>query len=216
MKTSKPTARYFAQLCVNSYSDALIAERGWRHREADVEILFDRAPWGITYTWRGTSSVKDAIRDLRLAFPWYDRDLGWCAAGALKGVRAIWPALETSLRAARDDGIPIYHAGHSLGGAEASIAAGMVAKGWPCAGLFTIGAAKPSFGPRLGEVLDEAGVPRRRIVADGDPIPGAPPGPWWDHPCQATILEHAADLAPDHPSARYLKLIPEDMPAFAF
>ena len=169
----RPLSRYFAQLCVDSYDEAKIAARGWRDRAADVEVLFDRAPWGVTFTWTGTEGFLDALRDVN-AVPWYDPRIGWCHRGFLMGVLAIWPALQPALDQARQDKVPVYQAGHSLGGGEASIAAGlMVSVGHIPAGLFTIGAPRPAFGG-LRRLLAAAGVPVRRYVGSGDPVPSVP------------------------------------------
>lgn len=208
----RPPALYFAQLCALSYSDAAVARRGWRHRGADVEVLLDRAPWGVTYAWRGTNGLADALRDIRMVVPWWDDELGWCAAGNLKGVNAIWEALEPSLDAARADGVSIYCAGHSLGGSEATVmAARLAARGYPVAGLFTAGAPKPSFGDRLRSTLERAGVRTLRLVADGDPVPSLPPVPLMRHPCPEYALRSPADAEPDHPIQAYIDLIPSGL-----
>lgn len=56
----------------------------------------------------GEGGWRDIIRDLRV-IPWYDRKLGWCHAGFLKGAKAILGQLALVKEK------PVVVTGHSLG-----------------------------------------------------------------------------------------------------
>ena len=98
-----------AQLCEKSYK-----EHTFVVNELEVLVRHERGTCYLAI--RGTESNavfsgggwRDIIRDLRIT-PWYDRKLGWCHAGFLKGAKAILGQL------ALVKGKPVVVTGHSLG-----------------------------------------------------------------------------------------------------
>ena len=123
------TPLYFAERSQEAYEASTFSESG-------VECLLTLEDGWRCLAFRGTQfDFADIVRDIR-AVPWYDRDLGWCHSGFLKGARAIWPAIESSVMVSE----PVYLTGHSLGGALATLTgAAMVARGKTSAGLYTFG-----------------------------------------------------------------------------
>jgi hypothetical protein len=158
------TPLYLAQQSARSYDR-------WSVNSGGTEALIAIEPWGRCVAFRGTTSdFGDILRDLR-AVPWYDKDLGWCHSGFLKGAREIYPLLRPALHSG-----PLWLTGHSLGGALATlVAAMMVRDGIPLTGLVTFGC------PRVGYGLEERlkAVPfQQRWVHGTDCVPSHPWTVW--------------------------------------
>ncbi len=167
-----------------------------------VEVLLEENDTGVAVAFRGTTrNYRDILADLRGA-PWWDRDLGWCHSGFVKGVRALWPALRVRLAAYPDD-TPLRFTGHSKGGAEATIAAALTAVHLrPPAALVTFGSPRAGFA--LGHHL--AAVASLRLVNGADAVPRHP-WPLWGYR-HVDILRRSrrstGDRFHDHRFAEYL------------
>jgi hypothetical protein len=137
--------------------------------QGDVHACWTRVPGATVVAFRGTvpDDMADWLRDID-AWPDFVPGLGYCHAGFADGVKAIWGGLSVGLR----DEPRVVLTGHSLGGALAIIAAGMLAvSGSPPAALVTFGA------PRAGlEKLADAlrAVPVRQYRNGHDPVPEVP------------------------------------------
>ena len=143
-----------------------------------VEALMVEVGRDVVFAFRGTElDGRDILRDLRGA-PWRDRELGWCHAGFLKGVRAVWPELRKAL-APRG---AVTFTGHSKGGAEATIAAALAMRAFGPASVFPL--ALVTFGsPRAGFAslgLALAGADVKRYVRGRDAVP-THPWPLWGY-----------------------------------
>lgn len=165
---------FTSALCDRAYRECTWAEGG-------VEALLAEHDNGFCVAFRGTqpTSLIDIIRDIR-GLPWYDRELGWCHSGFLKGIKGgvfqkgIWQQSAFRQFMLRRDA-PIHLTGHSKGGAEACIlAAMMVLRGVFPASLTLFGAARAQYGGRLTRILENAGVPVAHYVNGSDPVPGRP------------------------------------------
>ena len=145
-----------------------------------VEVLQVEVGRDVVFAFRGTElDGRDILRDLRGA-PWCDRELGWCHAGFLKGVRAVWPALERALAPGPRGAVTFT--GHSKGGAEATIAAALAIRTFGPASVFplalvTFGSPRTGFAP-LGAWLTGADV--KRYVRGRDAVT-AHPWPLWGY-----------------------------------
>lgn len=89
---------------------------------------------------RGSDEARDWLTNIRL---WYRHSpVGWVHTGYFEAASALLEALEGRL-----DGRPIYFAGHSMGGAVATLMAALAAaSGASVAGLYTFG--QPQVGLR--------------------------------------------------------------------
>lgn len=98
-----------AEFCALSYSDSTFTV-------GELEVLC-KLERGVHYVAiRGTEASRlisgdgwiDVLRDMRI-IPWYDKHLGWCHSGFLKGALSIMEELGLS------KGQQIVVTGHSLG-----------------------------------------------------------------------------------------------------
>ena len=134
-------------------------------RGTEFSGFFDQGGW------------QDTLRDLR-AFPWYSKRLGgWSHAGFLKGARGI---VDKGLFGTLSREAPIIFMGHSLGGAVAINAAGLLsAEGFNVAGVITLGA--PRTLTRSGaKTFKKRGIPVWEFSNPGDPVPDVP-FKWWGY-----------------------------------
>lgn len=152
--------------------------------------------------FRGTEfDGRDILRDIR-AIPWHDPDLGWCHAGFLKGVRdgECWEWLADHITRETILG------GHSLGGAQACIVAGLAIKrlGVQPRRLVTYGAPRPGYG-QLRHILGP--IDKDRYVNGRDCVPSHP-WPLWGymHPNRAQNVRSVGGGGPftDHKIDNYI------------
>jgi hypothetical protein len=163
----------------------------------------------VVYAFRGTTfDGVDIFKDLR-AWPRRDPELGIVHRGFGDGVRAIWPVLRARISVASADGRVVYFAGHSKGGAEAAIAAGLaLVDGLPVRALVTFGAPRPGFAALATRL--EGGLAIRRYVRGRDGIPRHGSAAWgYRHPGEAIRLGAKRGIWPrgyftDHKIAGYV------------
>ncbi len=150
-----------------------------------------------------------------LAYPWRSStypQLGWCHKGFLrgrwfgkeKGAIGLFRLAFADLMAQRN--LVLY--GHSKGGAEAAIIAGLlVIHGRPPAAIITCGQPMVAASSHLGRLLE--GIPYTRYVHGSDIVPKMPPfGSWWRHNREEHRLVGGRGLAlsdkfKDHKIAAY-------------
>jgi predicted lipase len=126
--------------CEQAYSSSTFQGNG-------VEVLRLTGRGCDILAFRGTEDAQDAIKDLR-AIPW-PSPVGLVHSGFYKGVRSVMPQVMEAMQ----HGQPVVFAGHSKGGAEATIAAGLcMLKGLKPAALITFGAPRAGF-PKLSNIL---------------------------------------------------------------
>lgn len=139
--------------------------------------------------------VRDVGRDLR-ALPWRDGryGTGWWHAWFYKGILPLIPDIAGAMASFR--GRKIF-AGHSKGGAEATIAARiLIAIGVRIDEMVTFGA------PAVGGT--DMGISFARYVNGNDPVPNLPPWLW--HLTPPTVLgtrDPQVWDAADHSIGRY-------------
>ena len=203
-----PSLLTFALAAQESYNHASIRTNG-------SEVLFKWVPEGLIVAFRGTDEIRDILSDI-WTWPVKDSDLGWCHAGFLHDARAMWVHIREPLFKHLMAGTPIWLTGHSKGGAEATLTAGLMISELrlPPDGLVTFGTPRAG-GWDLLRMLNE--IPQRRVVDSGDPVPSLPPPGVLVHPgtdLDRLLLPHPWDLRLDHPIGRYVGLIRPETPAF--
>lgn len=165
--------------------------------QGDVHACQVERGGATVVAFRGTvpDDMADWLRDID-AWPDFIPGLGYCHAGFADGVKAIWGGLSVGLR----DKPHVILTGHSLGGALAIIAAGMLAvAGSPPAALVTFGAPRAGL-ERLAHAL--RGLPVRQYRNGDDPVPEVPSFFQHVRPLIAVGVP-AVDPLLDHEIARY-------------
>ena len=176
--------------------------------ENGVEVVVTETDKELVFAFQGTGrNGSDIARDLRGA-PWRDPNLGWCHAGFLKGVRAVWPEIEARI-SWDSEGQTLIFTGHSKGAAEATIAAALAWQNPYNHGmeLVTFGSPRVGFS-QLSEVLKTVRV--KRYVRGKDAVTthpwplwgyrhvgnaiaiGTPRNRWKDHQIQGYVDDLAA------------------------
>lgn len=129
----------------------------------------------LAIAFRGTIGDPGTwLRDLEI-LPFYDHQLGSCHRGFLAGARAVLPALLECVPADR----PVDFVGHSLGAAEAVLAAALfVVYGRPVAGVTLFGAPRVVLHPELGAAALLKPVDVVQYRNGNDPVTEIPPLPF--------------------------------------
>jgi hypothetical protein len=151
--------------------------------------------------FRGTADIKDWV--VNVDFPRVPWTSGEVHEGFKRALDEIWPRIKTVLDTLD---CPIFCAGHSLGGAVATLAASMR----PPRATYTYGA------PLVGDTAFAtscAGTPMFRIVNDRDEVPTVPPARLGF--CHAGELHEIGKGAPrefferlaDHAPINYVRLL---------
>lgn len=169
------TPRDCALLCQQAYREHTFRDEKWN---IEVLMLWDDYRMILTVAFRGTEkNHEDILTDIRF-LPWWDKDIGWCHAGFLKSVRDsnVWPILRKLI--IKHPGHRVIFTGHSLGGAQATIAAALMAR--------TIHSPRAlvTFGsPRVGRSLSGRWRSMRsiRFVNAADVVPTLPCGIFYRH-----------------------------------
>jgi triacylglycerol lipase len=148
----------------------------------------------IVVVFRGTDGIKDWLSNFQaVSDPGPMND-----TKAHEGFQdALYPAvirLTTAIDDRRRSEQRIWVTGHSLGGALASLFAGMLIENKiPIYGLYTFASPRPG-NHSFAELLDAAleGGPHYRVVNAGDIVPHVPPEPFYSHSGKRIILKHNA------------------------
>lgn len=164
---------HYARLSMDAY-EPIRRHRGFSFD--GVECLRHVDEGETVFAFRGTTrNYEDILTDMR-GVPWYDPRVGWCHSGFLKKTRSFWGRwLRDQVERAREAGSRIVLTGHSLGGAEATIAAALaIVELRAPVGLITFGSPRVGFCSRLREII----APRARVlryVRGKDIVPRVPP-----------------------------------------
>lgn len=179
-----PDLQTVFEACVASYRQATFTASG-------VEVLHVRDGDSDILAFRGTEGARDAIKDMR-SLPWSSH-VGMVHSGFYKGVMAVWQQLLPVVFSGR----PVTYAGHSKGGAEATIAAAMAvhARQMP-AHLVTFGAPRCGFSEMVRKLKP---VPIRRYVNGHDAVTSHPWPLWgYRHPCNPVNIGESQGRYDDH------------------
>jgi triacylglycerol lipase len=144
----------------------------------------------VIVVFRGSDSGQDWFANFQAS-----QDPGpFDDTGAHEGFQdSLYPAviaLTEHLHCSSDHAKRIWVTGHSLGGALASLYAGMLFEnGTDVYGVYTFGSPRPGnarFATELNKCLKG---PHYRIVNSGDVVPHVPPEPFFSHPGKRIILK---------------------------
>ncbi len=166
-----------------------------QYTEWGVECSLNVSTDGAVVIFRGTDEPSDWFKNI-WARP-HKTPVGWCHKGFWEGVEAIWPVIFADVFAvSRNYDLTI--AGHSKGGAEASIFAALAEqRNMPIERVITFGAARPGRLKTLNAPID-------RYVFGADPVPHMPP--WLRHPAKPIKCARRIGFnVPDHHISNYIK-----------
>jgi hypothetical protein len=161
----------------------------------DCTAMYFRTPEVAVLAFKGTI-FQDWRQYLILADVGLEPIAGGQAnAGFVDGFDRLWPDIRAELVAdALPSGVPLYVAGHSLGGAFATVTAAAMlhdpaftpsGETSALAGVYTYGAPRvgdQAFSDDLSVQRDARGIGLFRFVDDKDPVPSVLPAWPWAHP----------------------------------
>jgi hypothetical protein len=169
----------------------------------DCHALAAEADGVHVVAFRGTAGARDWLIDFD-ALPKLHPGLGFCHQGFLDGVAGIADQIRADLAGKR-----VIITGHSKGGGEALIFAGLlVLAGQGPDAVVTFGAPRAAFAT-LGQVLDQ--VPVRQYRHGNDPVPMVPLElAGWRHVREPLIQVGQPSLDPisDHLISGYRSALP--------
>lgn len=135
----------------------------------DTQVRIEEAHTGEWFVlFPGTASKRDVITDLDARFEkWGGHRVHRGFANAFRSVAdAVQDAIPTAAR--------VVIAGHSLGGALATLCADAFQDIWTIEGVHTFGSPRVGNAGFAGEYASGPGVRTWRIVNAGDPVPHVP------------------------------------------
>jgi hypothetical protein len=161
-----------AQLCAASYDPSAVWDHSWTaddihvtHKHVDDVDGFKSGVDIIVF--RGSISFLDWWRDLEW-LPHKHPRLGWCHAGFLRYMDLVFEEVNAVI------GRDVIVTGHSLGGARASILAGLLLDhGSQLVARVTFGSPKPGF-RKLATIIQQSGCGSRSYRNGIDPVPEVP------------------------------------------
>jgi predicted lipase len=139
----------------------------------DTQVLVEKMQDGhFAVIFPGTASRRDVLTDVRV------RRIGWMqtAAKVHRGFNEAYAAVRAGITAMLPPGCKIIIAGHSLGGALATLCAADLdaSHAGRITNVFTYGAPRCGNGRFVGEYSTNLAILTARIVNAGDPIPHIP------------------------------------------
>lgn len=160
-------------------------------RDIDFQGFVCRDDNNIIIVIRGSDSVTDWFANMQAVY-----DPGPLSkTNAHEGFQdALFPAviaMTAAIKSLQDKGQKIWMTGHSLGGAQTSLYAGMlIENGFSIYGLYTFASPRPGDEP-FAKALNKAITgPHFRVVNSGDLVPHVPPEPLFSHPGSRKILKY--------------------------
>ncbi len=159
-------------------------------RDIDTQCFVMANEKDIIVVFRGSDSINDWFANFQAV---YD-------PGPMKKTKAhegfqdaLFPAvigLTNLIDQFQDNGQRVWFTGHSLGGAQCSLYAGMlVENNYPVYGIYTFASPRPG-NVDFANALDKAiPGPHHRVVNEKDIVPHVPPEPFYSHAGKRMILK---------------------------
>ena len=192
----------FAKLAYEKQRKARAQARRWgfnrsvlldiqKGKDIHTQCLVSANSTDIVVAFRGSEAKKE---------DWLSNLQAVREAGPLLGTKAhegfqdaLYPVavgLANTIDEFKNNDQKLWFTGHSLGGALASLAAGVMAENnYPIFGLYTFASPRPGdkvFAEQLGEAIEG---PHYRVVNSLDVVPHVPPEPFFSHPGNRKILK---------------------------
>ncbi|MCS3457540.1 hypothetical protein M2366_003656 [Aeromonas sp. BIGb0405] len=176
--------RYRPPVFINAAQE----EKSWFKFKFDTQFFYVERPGELLVSWRGTASGYDALTDLNYQpVPCPDiTKVGEIHEGFYRQYKAVEQHPVKEIRVTYNDislklgdGLKLFIAGHSLGGALALIHAVSLKKYSPC--LYTYGMPRTFTKAALAEIGPDSTIHYRHIN-EADPVPSVPPGREMDNP----------------------------------
>jgi len=158
--------------------------------DVDTQCFVMTNDENIVVVFRGSDDLKD----------WFGNFQAVYDPGPLKDTKAhegfqdaLFPSVIslTNLIDASDPGNKkLWITGHSLGGAQCSLYAGMLFEhGYTVYGIYTFASPRPGNGAFEKRLNRRVVGPHFRVVNTGDVVPHLPPEPFYSHPGKRIILK---------------------------
>ncbi|MEO0649688.1 MAG: lipase family protein [Planctomycetota bacterium] len=167
---------------------AVVSKR--KGRDIDTQCFIMEDDRNLVVAFRGSDALPDWIANFQAT-----RDPGPLhQTKAHEGFQdALYPAvmaLTHHVRSGEAASKRVWVTGHSLGGALASLYAGMLTEnGVRVYGLYTFASPRPGNEAFASALKHEISGPHYRVVNDGDVVPHLPPEPFFSHPGNRVILK---------------------------
>jgi pimeloyl-ACP methyl ester carboxylesterase len=138
-------------------------------RTTDTEVLVERMATGhYAIIFPGTASVRDARTDVRV---W---KTAWSSGSVHRGFAAAWHSVADTVASIVPAGAHVIIAGHSLGGALATLCAETLWATHTIDQVYTFGSPRVGNGPFARAYAEKCGHVTWRVVNQGDPVPHVP------------------------------------------
>lgn len=158
--------------------------------DIDTQCFVMENDENIVVVFRGSNSIEDWLANFQAV----------SNPGPLKNTKAhegfqdaLYPAviqLTKLVDLANDGSKKLWLTGHSLGGALASLYAGMlIENGYAVYGIYTYASPRPANGKFEDKLNAKVIGPHYRVVNHGDIVPHVPPEPFYSHPGKRVILK---------------------------
>jgi triacylglycerol lipase len=164
-----------------------------RRKKSDIDtqcfVMHDAE--NIVVVFRGSDSTRDWFANFQAA-----KDPGPLKdTEAHEGFQdALFPAVikvTETLKTSTDKPLRLWVTEHSLGGALASLYAGMLLENQiDVYGVYTFGSPRPGDARFQEQLNERIKGPHYRVVNSGDIVPHVPPEPFFSHPGKRIILKH--------------------------
>ena len=184
-----------------AHRTALVERHGWfpdgyeevrvrKGGDIDTLAVLGRRDGVLVVAFRGSASLADWIANLQAVRDPGPLDATKVHEGFQDAVHAAVMALTLRIVAMRRPEEAVWITGHSLGGAQAALLAGMLCEnGVPVGGVYSYAAPRPGdkeYAAALNAAL--AGVAHYRVVNEGDLVPHLPPEPLYSHAGTVRVL----------------------------
>ncbi|MDV7104609.1 lipase family protein [Vibrio sp. TH_r3] len=165
-------------------------ESAIKGKDIDTQCYVMENADNVVVVFRGTDSIEDWLGNFQAVYDPGPLNKTKAHEGfqdaLFPAVIAITRMLEQPIRYSKK----LWVTGHSLGGALASLYAGMLIEhGYAVHGIYTFASPRPGNGSFEAQLNSHVFGPHYRVVNSGDIVPHVPPEPFYSHPGSRIILK---------------------------